>query len=95
MKSTRIVAQCPCSPERRFRIWKDSTMPINVTIGQKWAAWVPGRRQWLLTTVIGNEAGQIILQFDKRYGIGAGDDEERADEATMLSTANRFRFIAA
>lgn len=70
-------------------------MPTNVTIGQKWATWVPGRRQWLLTTVIGRDAGQVILKFDIRYGIGVGDDEERTDEATMLSTANRFRFIAA
>lgn len=70
-------------------------MPTSVMIGQKWAAWIPGRRQWLLTTVMGREAGQVILKYDIRYGMGAGDDEERADEATMLSTANRFRFIEA
>ncbi len=70
-------------------------MPSDVTIGQKWAAWVPGRRQWLLMTVVGRENGQVVLKYDTRYGIGAGYDEERADEATMLSTANRFRFVEA
>ncbi|GAA0541305.1 hypothetical protein GCM10008941_21530 [Rhizomicrobium palustre] len=68
-------------------------MPLNVVIGQKWATWVPGRRQWLLATVIGREARTIVLKFDSRYGIKAGEDEARADEATMLSTVNRFRFI--
>ena len=68
-------------------------MPENVTIGQKWSAWVPSRRQWLLTTVTGLENGQAILKYDSRYGLGAGYDEERADESTMLSTANRFRFV--
>ena len=72
---------------------KASSMPTEVKIGQKWSTWVPGRRQWLLMTVIGREDGQVVLKYDARYGIGSGYDEERADEATMLSTANRFRFV--
>ncbi|NIK86803.1 hypothetical protein FHS83_000121 [Rhizomicrobium palustre] len=46
-----------------------------------------------MATVIGREARTIVLKFDSRYGIKAGEDEARADEATMLSTVNRFRFI--
>lgn len=70
-------------------------MPTSVTIGQKWSVWLPSRRQWLLTTVISREDGQATLKYDSHYGIGAGYDEERADEATMLTASNLFRFVAA
>jgi hypothetical protein len=69
-------------------------MPTNVMVGQKWSAWVPGRQQWLLTTVIRQGEGQATLKYDIRYGISAGDDEQKADEATMLTTSNLFRFVA-
>ena len=68
-------------------------MPKNVTIGQKWSAWVSGRQQWLLTTVILREDGRATLKYDSRYGMDAGDDERRADEDTMLTTPNLFRFV--
>jgi hypothetical protein len=29
-----------------------------------------------------------------RYGIGSGSDEYLADESTMLTTSNFFRFVA-
>jgi hypothetical protein len=70
-------------------------MPAEVKIGQYWSAWVPGRRQWLLTTVIRREAGEAVLKFDPRYGVGQGYDEQRADERTMLSATNLFRFVEA
>jgi len=68
-------------------------MPTEVKIGQNWSAWVPGRRQWLLATVIRQDSGQVVLKYDTRYGIGHGYDEHRSDEATMLSTSNLFRFV--
>ena len=68
-------------------------MPTNVTIGQKWSVWAPSRRQWLLTTVIGRECGQATLKYDIRYGMGAGDDEQMADEAAMLTAPSLFRFV--
>ncbi len=68
-------------------------MPTNVTIGQKWSIWAPSRRQWMLTTVIGCEDGQATLKYDSRYGMGAGSDEERADEVAMLAASSLFRFI--
>lgn len=68
-------------------------MPESVTIGQNWSAWVPGRHQWLLATVISDGAGQATLKFDGRYGIRRGEDEQKADHATMLSNSNLFRFI--
>jgi hypothetical protein len=70
-------------------------MPANVTIGQKWSTWVPGRQQWLLATVIRLENGQATLKYDSRYGMASGNDEQRADEATMLATSNLFRFVEA
>lgn len=72
-----------------------SGMPSMVEIGQTWSAWIPGRRQWLLVTVIRREGGEAILKFDPRYGAGPGYDEQRADETTMLSTPNLFRFVEA
>jgi len=68
-------------------------MPTSVAIDQKWSVWLPSRRQWLLTTVIRRENGQATLKYDSRYGLGAGYDEERADEAAMLATSNLFRFV--
>jgi hypothetical protein len=72
-----------------------SAMPSTVEIGQTWSAWIPGRRQWLLVTVIRRNNGEAILKFDPRYGAGRGYDEQRADEVTMLSASNLFRFVEA
>ena len=68
-------------------------MPADVSIGQKWSAWVPGRGQWLLSTVIHRESGQAILQFDSRYGIARGHDQQKADEVTMLENTSLFRRV--
>jgi hypothetical protein len=38
--------------------------------------------------------GQAVLQYDSRYGIGRGQDEHGADEATMLENTNLFRLIS-
>ena len=73
----------------------ESDMPSTVEIGQTWSAWIPGRRQWLLVTVIRRDSGEAILKFDPRYGAGPGYDEQRADETTMLSAPNLFRFVEA
>ena len=69
-------------------------MTLAVTIGQKWAAWIPGRQQWLLATVIRCEREAVTLRCDKRYGIAA-DGDLQADENTMLSNRNLFRFVEA
>lgn len=68
-------------------------MPADVRIGQKWSTWVPSRGQWLLATVVRRKAGQAVLQYDSRYGIGRGQDEREADETTMLENTNLFRLI--
>ena len=68
-------------------------MPSEIEIGQSWSTWVPGRRQWLLTTVVRREAGEATLKFDPRSGIGKGYDEQMADENTMLTAPNLFRFV--
>jgi hypothetical protein len=68
-------------------------MPANVTIGQRWSAWAPSRRQWLLSTVTSRANGQATLKYDVRYGMAAGDEEQRADEAAMLTESNLFRFL--
>jgi hypothetical protein len=68
-------------------------MPTTVAIGQKWSVWTSGRQQWLLATVISRKAGQATLKYDTRYGVRVGDDEQVADEPTMLTTSNLFRFI--
>jgi len=68
-------------------------MPADVKIGQKWSTWVPSRGQWLLTTVVRRDSGQVILQYDTRYGIGHGYDEQRADETTMLGNTSLFRLV--
>ena len=69
-------------------------MSADIRIGQKWSTWVPSRGQWLLATVVRRKAGQAVLQYDSRYGIGRGQDEHKADETTMLENTNLFRLIA-
>ena len=73
----------------------ESDMPSTIEIGQIWSTWVPGRRQWLLATVIRRDKGEATLKFDPRYGAGQGYDEQRADESTMLTAPNLFRFVEA
>lgn len=68
-------------------------MNAVVEIGQNWSLWVPSRRQWLLATVIRRDNGQATLKYDARYHLGAGYDEQHADENTMLTTSNLFRHI--
>jgi hypothetical protein len=68
-------------------------MPTQVEVGQSWSIWVPGRRQWLLATVIRRDKGQAILAYDQRYGIAKGADQQSADETTMLDASNLFRFV--
>jgi len=63
-------------------------------IGQRWAAWVPGRQQWLVAAIIQEEAGRITLKFDPRYGLCRGDDEREIDEQDLLGTPNLFRHVA-
>ena len=69
-------------------------MPQAVTTGQKWAAWIPGRQQWLLATVVRFEQTTIILRCDKGYGI-TGEADLRTDEDTMLNNRSLFRFVGA
>ena len=68
-------------------------MPPAVMTGQKWAAWIPGRQQWLLATVVRFEHQTIILRCDKGYGMG--DADLRTDEDTMLNNRSLFRFVEA
>jgi hypothetical protein len=68
-------------------------MAAAIGIGQKWSAWVPSRGQWLLSTVIRREKGQAILQYDARYGVARGHDEQKADETTMLENTSLFRRV--
>jgi hypothetical protein len=68
-------------------------MPTEVTPGQTWSTWVPGRHQWLLATVMRLEKGLVTLKYDARYGIGNGYEEHRADETDMLTNTNLFRFL--
>jgi len=70
-------------------------MRAGVAIGQKWSAWVPGRGQWLLSTVVLREKGQAVLRYDPRYGIAKGHDEQKADEDTMLANTSLFRAVQA
>lgn len=63
-------------------------------IGQRWAAWVPGRQQWLVAAVTQQNAGRVTLKFDQRYGLCRGDDEREVDEHHLLSTPNLFRHVA-
>ena len=68
-------------------------MSADVKIGQKWSTWVPSRGQWLLTTVVRWDSGQVVLQFDAGYGLKHGHDEQRADQATMLENTSLFRLV--
>lgn len=70
-------------------------VPIAVAIGQKWSVWTSGRQQWLLAAVISLKDGRATLKYDARYGVGTGSDERVADESTMLTTSNLFRFVEA
>ena len=70
-------------------------MPPTVAIGQKWSVWTSGRQQWLLATVISRKAGQATLKYDSRYGVRVGYYEHIADESTIQTTSNLFRFIEA
>ena len=84
----------PRVQRRRPRIRKRNMQsPIEIKIGQQWSAWVPSRGQWLLTTVVRRKDGQAVLQFDGRYGIARGYDEQKADEITMAENTSLFRFI--
>ena len=69
------------------------SLPQHVEIGQHWAAWVPSRRQWLLTTVVRLADGRATLRYDARYEVGARQDELCADEDTMLAATNLFRLL--
>lgn len=68
-------------------------MSRAVEIGQQWSAWVPGRQQWLLATVIRRGGGKATLRYDPRYHIGVGQDEHCADESTMLTATSLFRLL--
>ncbi|GAA0573224.1 hypothetical protein GCM10008942_22410 [Rhizomicrobium electricum] len=68
-------------------------MPDNVTIGQRWSVWASGRQQWLLAAVTSRQNGRATLKFDCRYGIQGSDGEHIADEDTMLTASNLFRFV--
>jgi hypothetical protein len=70
-------------------------MQIGVSIGQKWSAWVPGRGQWLLSTVVSHDNGKVILRYDERYGVVQGHDEQKTDEDTMLANSSLFRLVEA
>ncbi len=70
-------------------------MATLVAIGQKWSVWAPGRQQWLLAAVVSRKEGQATLKYDPRYGVGVGSDERVADESTMLTTSNLYRFVEA
>lgn len=72
----------------------DIPMAEFVVIGQKWSVWNSSRRQWLLATVTDRSDGKFTLKCDRGYGMASGEDLVRAEEADMLSTSNRFRFIA-
>ena len=86
MTSQRIVGQL-----RLVKTERD--MPSEVKTGQRWSAWIPSRRQWLLATVMRCENGKATLKFDPRYGMGHGYDGLQADEAAMLASPNLFRFV--
>jgi len=71
-----------------------SQQQTDLEMGQRWAAWVPGRQQWLLATLIRQNNGRVTLQFDPRYGIRSGDDEREIDAQDLLSTPSLFRRVA-
>jgi hypothetical protein len=65
----------------------------EVMLGQSWSIWIPGRQQWLLATVIRRNKGQATLALDPRYGVAKGQDEQVADESTMLGASNLYRLV--
>lgn len=66
--------------------------PAAIAIGQTWSAWIPGRQQWLLATVVGFEKELVKLKCDARYGMKQEGDF-KTDQGTMLENRNLFRFI--
>jgi hypothetical protein len=68
-------------------------MSAGVKVGQSWSVWVPGRQQWLLASVVHQEAGQATLKYDVRYGLDPRQRERNADEAAMLENVNLFRLL--
>ncbi len=68
-------------------------MTTEIKQGQKWSAWTSGRQQWLLTTVTSRDKGRVELKYDNLYGLER-DNEFWADEDTMLTNRNLFRFLA-
>jgi hypothetical protein len=71
-----------------------SQRQTEIEMGQRWAAWVPGRQQWLLAAVILQKDGRVTLKFDSRYGLSHPDGERVIDEQDLLSTPSLFRRIA-
>lgn len=69
-------------------------MSAMVKVGQNWSVWVPGRQQWLLATVVHQEAGWATLKYDARYGLDIKQREHNADEASMLENVNLFRLLS-
>jgi hypothetical protein len=63
----------------------------KIEMGQRWAAWVPGRQQWLLAAVVRQKDGRVTLKFDARYGLGLPDGEREVDEENLLGTPSLFR----
>ena len=65
-------------------------MPTELFVGQRWAAWIPGRRQWLLTTLVRFDKGRAILKFDSGYGVQTGQDEYAAERSQHAEHAQSF-----
>jgi hypothetical protein len=68
-------------------------MPNDVIVGQRWSVWTSGCQQWLLAAVTSRKDGRATLKFDCRYGIQGSDGERMADEDTMLTASNLYRFV--
>ncbi len=68
--------------------------PNELEMGQQWAAWVPGRQQWLLASIVQQKDGRVTLKFDARYGLGVAESERKIDEQDLLGTPNLFRRVA-
>ncbi len=66
----------------------------KIEMGQRWAAWVPGRQQWLLAAVVKRKDGRVTLKLDARYDLGQADGEREIDEQDLLGTPNLFRHVA-
>jgi len=65
----------------------------EIEMGQRWAAWVAGRQQWLLAAVVKQKDGRVTLKFDARYGLGPADSEREVDEQDLLRAPRLFRHI--